>query len=77
MSFAVVNPASGQTVDEIPAWDEAQVEQALEQAAQLNPFWQGLGYAERSEKARVHVKAEERVVVKGLTGQHRILIIDE
>ena len=37
----------------------------------------GSGYAERIEKARVHVKAEERVVVKGLTGQHRILIIDE
>ena len=39
MSFEVINPATGEKVKEIPAWDDASVEAALQQVAEATPAW--------------------------------------
>jgi succinate-semialdehyde dehydrogenase/glutarate-semialdehyde dehydrogenase len=39
MSFTVINPSTGETLKEIPAWDSAQVEEALSEVASVTPEW--------------------------------------
>ena len=47
MSFQVINPATGETLKEIPVWDEATVEAALSQVAEATPTWASTPIAER------------------------------
>jgi succinate-semialdehyde dehydrogenase/glutarate-semialdehyde dehydrogenase len=52
MSFSVINPATGQQVMEIPAWDDAQIEQALVQTAAVTPHWAATPIADRAALMR-------------------------
>ncbi|MDX1824784.1 MAG: aldehyde dehydrogenase family protein, partial [Thiohalomonadales bacterium] len=52
MSFQVINPATGETVKEIPAWDDANVEAALSQVAEATPAWANTPLSERCELMR-------------------------
>jgi succinate-semialdehyde dehydrogenase/glutarate-semialdehyde dehydrogenase len=47
MSFQVINPATGEMVKEIPAWDDATVEAALSQVAEATPAWANTPLTER------------------------------
>ncbi len=47
MSFQVINPATGEMVKEIPAWDDATVEAALSQVAEATPAWASTPLTER------------------------------
>ena len=47
MSFTVINPATGQQAMEIPAWDDAQIEQTLAQTAAVTPGWAATPIAQR------------------------------
>jgi succinate-semialdehyde dehydrogenase/glutarate-semialdehyde dehydrogenase len=48
MSFTVINPATGETIEEVPAWDESQIEAALEQAASATTDWQTRSFDDRA-----------------------------
>lgn len=48
MSFTVINPATGETLKEIPAWNEQQIETALAQSAAVAPDWQARSFDERA-----------------------------
>lgn len=52
MSFTVINPATGQQVMEMAAWDDARIEQALAQTAAVSPQWAATPIAERSALMR-------------------------
>jgi succinate-semialdehyde dehydrogenase/glutarate-semialdehyde dehydrogenase len=52
MSFQVINPASGEMVKEIPAWDDASVEAALSQVAEATPVWADTPMTERCDLMR-------------------------
>ena len=52
MSFKVINPATGETVKEIPVWDDASVEATLSQVAAATPGWAGRPIAERCDLMR-------------------------
>jgi succinate-semialdehyde dehydrogenase/glutarate-semialdehyde dehydrogenase len=52
MSFQVINPATGEIVKEIPAWDDASVEAALSQVAEVTPAWASTPIAERCNLMR-------------------------
>ncbi|MGD8926885.1 MAG: aldehyde dehydrogenase family protein, partial [Thioalkalispiraceae bacterium] len=52
MSFTVINPATGETIKEVPAWDENQIENALAQAAAASPDWQARSFEERATLMR-------------------------
>jgi succinate-semialdehyde dehydrogenase/glutarate-semialdehyde dehydrogenase len=52
MSFTVINPATGEQEMEIPAWDDARVEQALAQTAAVTPQWAATPIAERTALMR-------------------------
>lgn len=52
MSFTVINPATGQKVLDIPAWTDAQTEQALAQTAAVAPSWAATPLSERSALMR-------------------------
>jgi succinate-semialdehyde dehydrogenase/glutarate-semialdehyde dehydrogenase len=52
MSFTVINPATGQQVMEIPAWDDAQIEQSLAQTAAITPAWAATPIAQRATLMR-------------------------
>ncbi|MDH5660834.1 MAG: NAD-dependent succinate-semialdehyde dehydrogenase, partial [Gammaproteobacteria bacterium] len=47
MSFVVINPATGEKVAEIPAWDSQQLETALAEVATASPTWRNTPMAER------------------------------
>jgi len=47
MSFQVINPATGEMVKDVPAWDDATVEAALSQVAEATPAWANTPLAER------------------------------
>lgn len=47
MSFAAINPVNGQTITEIPAWNDAQLDEALAQVAMATPAWAATPLAER------------------------------
>ena len=49
MSFQVINPATGETVKEIPAWDDANVEAAISQVAEATPAWANTPLSERCD----------------------------
>ena len=49
MSFQVINPATGETVKELPAWDDANVEAALSQVAEVTPAWANTPLSERCD----------------------------
>jgi succinate-semialdehyde dehydrogenase/glutarate-semialdehyde dehydrogenase len=52
MSFTVINPATGETIKEVPAWDENQIENALAQAAAASPEWQARSFEDRATLMR-------------------------
>ena len=47
MSFEVINPATGEKVTEIPAWDSQQLETALDAVAKVSPAWRQTPMADR------------------------------
>lgn len=47
MSFAAINPFNGQSITEIPAWNDAQLDEALSQVANATPAWAATPLAER------------------------------
>ncbi|MDH5395721.1 MAG: NAD-dependent succinate-semialdehyde dehydrogenase [Gammaproteobacteria bacterium] len=49
MSFEVINPATGEKVTSIPAWDAQQLDAALAAVAQVSPFWRNIPMADRCE----------------------------
>ncbi|MEJ2361400.1 MAG: NAD-dependent succinate-semialdehyde dehydrogenase [Gammaproteobacteria bacterium] len=52
MSFTVINPATGEQVMEIDAWDDTRIEQALAQTAAITPQWAATPINERIELMR-------------------------
>ena len=56
MGFAVINPATGEKVTEIAAWDSEQLESALAAVAAASPAWRNTPMAERC--ALMHKAAE-------------------
>lgn len=56
MSFEVINPATGEKVTEIPAWDSQQLETALDAVAQVSPLWRKTPMTDRC--ALMHKAAE-------------------
>ena len=56
MGFAVINPATGEKVTEIAAWDSEQLESALAEVAAASPAWRNTPMAERC--ALMHKAAE-------------------
>ncbi len=52
MSFQVINPATGETIREIPAWDDAAVEAALGQVAAATPAWASTPMSDRCDLMR-------------------------
>jgi succinate-semialdehyde dehydrogenase/glutarate-semialdehyde dehydrogenase len=49
MSFTVINPATGEQVTEVPAWSDAQVDEALAQVAGVTPQWAAMPIEQRAE----------------------------
>ena len=47
MSFKVINPATGEQIRTIPAWDETEIESALAEVAAATPTWAATPMAER------------------------------
>lgn len=47
MSFEVINPATGEKVTEIPAWDSQQLEAALSSVSAVSPAWRNTPMADR------------------------------
>lgn len=47
MNFEVINPATGEKVTEIPAWDSQQLESALAAVATASPLWRKTPMTER------------------------------
>lgn len=47
MSFKVINPATNETIREVAAWDEKQLESALAEVAAVTPQWQQTPMEER------------------------------
>lgn len=56
MGFAVINPATGEKVTEIAAWDSEQLESGLAAVAAASPAWRNTPMAERC--ALMHKAAE-------------------
>ena len=56
MGFEVINPATGEKVTEIAAWDSEQLESALAEVAAASPAWRNTAMAERC--ALMHKAAE-------------------
>ncbi len=52
MSFAVVSPTTGDTLKEIPAWDDLQIEAALAEAATVKPLWAATSFDARAKLMR-------------------------
>jgi len=52
MSFSVVNPATGEKLKEIPAWDDQQIEAALAQSAATSEQWRQTSFEQRAELMR-------------------------
>ncbi len=52
MSFQVINPANNETVIELPAWNEAQLETALAQVAAVTPSWAAMPIEDRCNLMR-------------------------
>ncbi len=49
MSFDVINPATGEKVKSLPAWDKNEIEVALAEAASAAPLWAALPLEKRAE----------------------------
>lgn len=47
MSFSVINPATGEKVTDIPAWDSQQLEATLASVAAISPCWRNTPMADR------------------------------
>ena len=52
MSFEVINPATGEKVTEIPAWDSQQLETALAAVAEASPSWRNIPISVRCDLMR-------------------------
>ncbi|UCE89062.1 MAG: NAD-dependent succinate-semialdehyde dehydrogenase [Pseudomonadota bacterium] len=53
MTFTAVNPASGETLGEVPEWDERLLDAALSEVAAATPGWAALPVVQRCEQLRV------------------------
>ncbi|MEW5757630.1 MAG: NAD-dependent succinate-semialdehyde dehydrogenase [Pseudomonadota bacterium] len=60
MTFRSINPVDGRLVHEIPAWSEAQIEQALQQAARAAASWAATPLEQRC----AHVRALGRTILE-------------
>jgi len=52
MSFEVINPATGEKVKEIPAWDDSRIDEVLATTAEVTPQWAARSIEERCELMR-------------------------
>jgi len=52
MSFTVINPATGETLKEIPVWGEKEIGACLAQTASASPLWRATSMQERAELMR-------------------------
>lgn len=52
MAFKSVNPATGQTVKIVEAWNEAQLDQALAEVAAATPAWVARSFSARADALR-------------------------
>jgi succinate-semialdehyde dehydrogenase/glutarate-semialdehyde dehydrogenase len=52
MSFEVINPATGEKVKEIPAWDDSRIDEVLARTADVAPQWAARSIEERCELMR-------------------------
>ncbi len=52
MTFQVISPLDGRLLKELPRWDGAQIESALQQSAQAAPRWAALPIVERADYLR-------------------------
>ena len=52
MGFAAVNPVNGETITEVPVWDEQQIEQALAQVAETASLWAATPMEDRCQLMR-------------------------
>lgn len=72
MSFEVVNPATGEKVTEIPAWDAKQLETGLAAVAKASPGWRNTPMTERC--ALMHTAAE---VLRSNKDKYAAIITEE
>lgn len=72
MSFEVVNPATGEKVTEIPAWDAKQLETGLAAVAKASPDWRNTPMTERC--ALMHKAAE---VLRSNKDKYAAIITEE
>lgn len=72
MSFAAINPVTGETITEIPDWDESTLDTALHQVAEATPAWAGLPIHERCELMR-----KAATVLRDNLDQYAALITQE
>ena len=72
MSFEVINPATGEKVTEIPAWDSQQLESGLAAVAAISPEWRNTPMAERC--ALMHKAAE---VLRANKEKHAAIVTQE
>jgi len=49
MSFDVINPATGEKVKSIQSWDDAEIEKALVETANVTSVWQEMSMSHRAE----------------------------
>ncbi|BAU46734.1 succinate-semialdehyde dehdyrogenase [Sulfurifustis variabilis] len=47
-----INPATGERIADIPAWDDAGLDRALEAVARATPAWRDTGFGERARLVR-------------------------
>jgi len=52
MSFTVINPATGETLKEIPAWGDSEIESALAQSTNAAREWRARSFEDRAELMR-------------------------
>ncbi len=77
MSFASINPYSGEVVEQIPDWDEGRIEAALAQAASVAPVWQTTPLEQRCaivRKAGEVLRSRKRELAEMLTQEMGKLI---
>jgi len=52
MSFEVINPATGEKIKEIPAWNDSRIDEVLARTADVTPQWAARSIEERCELMR-------------------------
>ena len=72
MSFTVINPATGETVQEIPIWNDGQVEAALSEVAEITPEWAATPIEQRS-----HLMRKVAEVLRANKDQYALIVTTE